>query len=68
VFLRIKTVRYKEHVGPGEDFAAGYRSEAEVKNWKSHDPLFEDSERFTGYRQRITEEINKALIILITKK
>ena len=61
VFLRIKTVRYKEHVGPGEDFAAGYRSEGSVNNWKSLDPLFEESEKFTGYRQRITEEINKAL-------
>jgi len=61
VFLRIKTVRYKEHVGPGEDFAAGYRSEDAVNKWKSHDPLFEDSDRFTGFRQRITEEINKAL-------
>lgn len=61
VFLQIRTMRYKEHVGPGEDFAAGYRSEDEVNEWKSHDPLFEDSERFTDYRQRITDEINKAL-------
>jgi pyruvate dehydrogenase E1 component alpha subunit len=61
VFLRVKTVRYKEHVGPGEDFAAGYRSEDAVNDWKSHDPLFEDSEKFAEYRHRITEEINKAL-------
>jgi len=61
VFLRIRTVRYREHVGPGEDFAAGYRSEEAVTNWKSHDPLYEESERFTKYRKLISEEINKAL-------
>lgn len=61
VFLRIKTVRYKEHVGPGEDFAAGYRSEDAVATWKSLDPLYENSDRFTEYRERIAKEINKAL-------
>jgi TPP-dependent pyruvate/acetoin dehydrogenase alpha subunit len=61
VFLRIRTVRYREHVGPGEDFAAGYRSEEAVNAWKSLDPLYEDSERFTNYRNRIEEEITRAL-------
>jgi TPP-dependent pyruvate/acetoin dehydrogenase alpha subunit len=61
MFLRIKTVRYKEHVGPGEDFNAGYRSEVLVNNWKAKDPLFEDSEKFAEYRLRITNEINEAL-------
>ena len=39
VFLNIKTKRYMEHVGPGEDFQAGYRSASEVEEWKSKDPL-----------------------------
>jgi TPP-dependent pyruvate/acetoin dehydrogenase alpha subunit len=61
MFLRIQTVRYKEHVGPGEDLNVGYRSEVAVNNWKAKDPLFEESEKFTEYRLRITNEIKEAL-------
>ena len=39
--LHIKTMRYMEHVGPGEDFAAGYRSEVQVNDWKKLDPIFD---------------------------
>lgn len=39
--LHIKTMRYMEHVGPGEDFVAGYRAESEVNDWKKLDPIFE---------------------------
>jgi TPP-dependent pyruvate/acetoin dehydrogenase alpha subunit len=38
-FLSVKTMRYKEHVGPGEDIHVGYRSEIEMDNWKLKDPL-----------------------------
>lgn len=38
-FLNIQTMRYKEHVGPGEDFEAGYRSQEVVEEWKAKDPL-----------------------------
>jgi pyruvate dehydrogenase E1 component alpha subunit len=59
-FLKIQTARYREHVGPGEDFNAGYRSEAEMNKWKSKDPLFtwpgkDDAKKI------IIEEINQAL-------
>lgn len=40
-FLRVETMRYKEHVGPGEDFDAGYRQAADVQAWKARDPLQE---------------------------
>lgn len=37
--LRIKTMRYKEHVGPGDDFDAGYRPVSGIEAWKISDPL-----------------------------
>jgi pyruvate dehydrogenase E1 component alpha subunit len=37
-FLRVKTCRYREHVGPGEDFFGGYRSEEDLAEWKAKDP------------------------------
>lgn len=40
-FLRVKTMRYKEHVGPGEDFDAGYRQATELDAWRASDPLQE---------------------------
>lgn len=45
--LRVETMRYKEHVGPGEDFDSGYRQSSEVQAWKAIDPL-EDRDRFPG--------------------
>jgi pyruvate dehydrogenase E1 component alpha subunit len=60
VFLRIKTARYKEHVGPGEDFNAGYRSEEEINKWKALDPLINDSS-LEKFKEEISAEINAAL-------
>jgi TPP-dependent pyruvate/acetoin dehydrogenase alpha subunit len=60
VFLRIKTARYKEHVGPGEDFSAGYRSEEEINEWKALDPLINDSS-LEKFKEEISVEINEAL-------
>ena len=60
VFLRVRTARYKEHVGPGEDFQAGYRSEEEINEWKALDPLINHSE-LEKYRGEISNEINEAL-------
>lgn len=45
--LRVETMRYKEHVGPGEDFDSGYRESSDVEAWKAMDPL-EDRGRFPG--------------------
>jgi pyruvate dehydrogenase E1 component alpha subunit len=60
ILLRIRTMRYKEHVGPGEDFDAGYRDRAEVENWKQLDPLteFEPSE---GFLAELLHEIEAAV-------
>lgn len=60
-FIRIRTARYREHVGPGEDFKAGYRSEETINRWKLKDPLLKDSETLTLYKKQIEDEITKAL-------
>lgn len=60
-FLRIKTMRYREHVGPGEDFEAGYRLRAEVEAWKALDPL-EDRDQFPKDTVvEMQEEIQRAV-------
>jgi TPP-dependent pyruvate/acetoin dehydrogenase alpha subunit len=59
-FLRIKTARYREHVGPGEDFAAGYRSQSEMDLWKSKDPLL-NLKNFDDIKSLIKAEIEDAV-------
>ena len=60
-FLKIKTARYREHVGPGEDFESGYRSLTEIAQWKGKDPLLEPKEIFDEFRSKISKEIDDAL-------
>jgi TPP-dependent pyruvate/acetoin dehydrogenase alpha subunit len=36
-FLEVKTYRWREHVGPNNDFHLGYRTEAEAAEWKQQD-------------------------------
>lgn len=38
-FLEIHTCRFREHVGPGTDFDAGYRDDAAMLAWQATDPL-----------------------------
>jgi TPP-dependent pyruvate/acetoin dehydrogenase alpha subunit len=38
-FLECMTYRFREHVGPNEDFSAGYRSREEAEPWFARDPL-----------------------------
>ncbi len=60
-FVLIKTARYREHVGPGEDFLAGYRSAADMDLWKAKDPLLKSSPMLDAYRKVISEEIEWAV-------
>lgn len=60
--LHIKTMRYKEHVGPGEDFMAGYREESVVNEWKALDPIFEYEASSPEVVQAIQDEIEKAVV------
>ena len=38
-FFECMTYRWREHVGPNEDFDAGYRSRSEAQPWFEKDPL-----------------------------
>lgn len=60
-FLEVKTARYKEHVGPGEDFDSGYRSSREIDDWKSKDPLLNDATLLEKYNPIVNKKIDAAL-------
>ena len=38
-FLEATTYRWREHVGPGQDFKLGYRSQAECERWYETDAV-----------------------------
>jgi pyruvate dehydrogenase E1 component alpha subunit len=59
--LEVKTCRYKEHVGPGEDFEAGYRKLSEVKAWKAKDLLELDKRLIAKFTPAISREIDAAV-------
>lgn len=61
ILLQINTCRYKEHVGPGEDFEAGYRALNEVKAWKKKDPLEIDTKLIARFTPIISKEIEAAV-------
>lgn len=60
-FVEVNTFRYREHVGPGEDFSAGYRSKADCETWKSKDPLCQDMNLVEKFRASILQEIEEAV-------
>ncbi len=60
-FLRVKTCRYREHVGPGEDFFGDYRSEGDLAEWKAKDPLITRIAELTSYEAGIRAEIDAAV-------
>jgi TPP-dependent pyruvate/acetoin dehydrogenase alpha subunit len=39
IFIECHTYRWREHVGPAEDYDAGYRSRDELLHWQSKDAL-----------------------------
>jgi len=54
-FLECLTYRWKEHVGPGEDYDAGYRERAELLRWQARDPVRLVGERLAPDRRRQIE-------------
>src|SRR5262249_21418433 len=61
-FLEAATYRWREHVGPGEDYHLGYRTADEAKAWKEADALVrlaalvEERER-----RRLEEEVEEEI-------
>lgn len=61
VFVHVKTARYKEHVGPGEDFDFGFRKKSELSDWFKRDPLLHDQKLISEYSSKIKKEIEDAV-------
>lgn len=64
-FLECVTCRWKEHVGPNDDFHLGYRSEKEVLPWKESDQvkrlrLMLNPETAKKIESRVKQEIKEA--------
>jgi TPP-dependent pyruvate/acetoin dehydrogenase alpha subunit len=49
VLLEFFTYRWKEHCGPADDLALGYRSRAEFEHWRDHCPI-------EGYGKRLMSD------------
>ena len=60
-FIEIETYRYKEHVGPGEDYNAGYRLPSELESWQAKDPLILDQELIEKFTPIILQEIEEGV-------
>lgn len=59
VFIECLIYRWKEHVGPGEDFQLGYRTLEEAKPWFERDPVSRAAVSLTPeVRDRIMKEVN----------
>ena len=59
-FVEVETYRYREHVGPGEDYDAGYRAREGHEAWAAADPLIVERELLARHRPRIQDEIDEA--------
>lgn len=60
-YLEIATCRYREHVGPGDDFDAGYRSRDSLVAWQKNDPLMLDRALVDRFTPAIMAEIDDAV-------
>ena len=65
VFLECMTYRWREHVGPNDDFQMGYRSRAEAEPWMENDAVRRvgeklDPERRLGIQAEVENEIKAA--------
>jgi pyruvate dehydrogenase E1 component alpha subunit len=71
-FIEAKTYRWLGHVGPGDDFAMGYRTREEMDAWRAKDPIATYAARLealgvlTGVQRRalersVQDEIDRAV-------
>jgi TPP-dependent pyruvate/acetoin dehydrogenase alpha subunit len=61
-FLECHTYRWREHVGPAEDYEAGYRGRAELAPWLERDQVLIMGARLDpSERARIDAEIESAI-------
>lgn len=56
-FFEVMTYRWREHVGPNQDFKLGYRTEEEAQPWIDHDAVTQLARRVDpAARRRIESE------------
>ncbi len=61
-FLACKTYRWREHVGPGDDFDAGFRSRDTLAAWQKNDQIDAIGARLNASeRTRLDTEIEKEI-------
>ena len=59
-FFECQTYRWKEHVGPNDDFALGYRSREEAAPWIANDQVKRVGEMLAAdVRQQIEAEVDR---------
>jgi pyruvate dehydrogenase E1 component alpha subunit len=62
IFLECMTWRWREHVGPGEDYDAGFRARATLAKWQKKDPVAKLGKALpAATRARIDAEIEAEL-------
>jgi TPP-dependent pyruvate/acetoin dehydrogenase alpha subunit len=62
VLLECHCYRWMEHVGPGQDFAAGYRSRADLEHWRAVDALAQVGRNLPrGPRRKIEQEVEEEI-------
>ena len=59
--LEIETYRYRQHVGPNEDYDVGYRNRSQLEEWLAIDPLFQNKALIKRFSPAIEEEIEEAI-------
>lgn len=64
-FFECLTYRWKEHVGPNEDYALGYRSKDELQPWLDKDPVTQIAKKIPEKKRAeieasVEDEIKKA--------
>ena len=59
--LEIETYRYRQHVGPNEDYDLGYRHIDELREWQKNDPLIQNRTLISQFEDIILEEIEEAI-------
>jgi len=57
VFLEFSTYRWREHVGPYEDYDLGYRTVEEVDAWKRRDPIKRLAEELVADGEYSTDQL-----------
>jgi TPP-dependent pyruvate/acetoin dehydrogenase alpha subunit len=56
VFLECRTYRWREHVGPNEDFDAGYRARDDLERWVADDQVDKLGARLPADARRAVDE------------